>query len=123
PDCVGKTSCIKYLNEMYPDIYEKSNLAFPTYKLNEVSKTPMYLRKKLSGYLNKTMNVSHTMFQLINLIDKVCHYDILNEYSKSKKVYLIDRFKPSAYVYGMISLQMSSEMSAVDAAYLCTLID
>ena len=107
PDGVGKTTLINNLINMYPKIYDKFPLSFPTYKKHLTnSKTPQYLRDKLYDYLlnDKRGDISDLQFQYINLIDKVMQYSEFTEYKNRDKIYLIDRYKASGYVYGVSSM-------------------
>ncbi len=111
PDGVGKTTLINNLIKAYPTMYDVFPYTFPTYKKNITnSKTPQYLRDKLYNYLmqDKRGDISDLQFQYVNLIDKMMHYDVIVEYKNKDKVYLLDRYKPSGYVYGVSSMLQSN---------------
>jgi thymidylate kinase len=122
PDGVGKSTLIKNLINSYPTIYKKFDVSFPTYKKTEAnSQTAPHIRSMLYDYLlnNKRGEISDVQFQLANLIDKVSHTKQITEAARDMKTfYLLDRYKPSAYVYGVVSL-MDSGMEEKSARMLC----
>jgi thymidylate kinase len=121
-DGIGKSTLLNNLIKTYPDMYKKFPVTFPTYKKEiQNSLTPRYIRDDLYDYLieSKRGEISDLYFQLANLIDKVSHVNLVNECKHDKDyIYLMDRYKPSGFVYGTLSL-IDSGMNREEAIYIC----
>lgn len=119
PDGSGKDTVINGLVENY--FCEKFFTNFPSYKEETFSYTPEPTRKLMRDYLHGEGNVSPYVFQLANLIDKYMHNKSIREYKKDKgKIYLLNRWKPSGFIYGSIDMAEKENFDLEVSKYLCS---
>jgi len=118
-DGVGKTTCIKTLIQKYN--YKPFPTAFPTYKLEKTSATPMHVRTLLKDYLmeGKREEIGDFLFQMANVVDKVVHAPLIEELNQSTDIYLVDRYRTTGYVYGVTSMIESKTFDEYTIRMIC----
>ena len=102
PDAVGKDTIVNTLTEKFGYIHACN---YPTYKLHKDNDNSIQnrIRGMLKDYLSGEQKMSHTTFQIFAFFDKFQDYNKLMKYKQSKKLYLLNRYIASSWVYGILS--------------------